>query len=237
MKVLNILGRVLKYLNQDMPLQHETGYDSYWDNRREKASTISCLSSNHRKRLLSEKLIEEDAKVLDIGCGTASLYDAFVRVNKRIDYTRYDMFNSIEDIAKSKNIKLYNKNILEEDNLEVYDYITILNVLEHVHHPEDFILKIKNNFSKSLFISIPNIGSLKNRLRLAVFGKFPITGVYFHVSEHIRFWTVKDFKYWARFYGFEVVAYYGAGNYFKPLIKYFPSIFSENILYELKRIN
>ena len=150
---------------------------------------------------------------------------------KKVDYTGYDMFDDINRIAKLKGIKLYNKDILEEVNLEIYDYITILNVLEHVHHPEDFIEKIRNHFTKSLFVSVPNIGSLKNRLRLAFFGKFPITGVYFHVSEHIRFWTVKDFKYWANFYGYEVKSYYGSGW----LINKFPSIFSENILYELKK--
>ena len=68
----------LKYLNQDMPLEKSKGFDDYWDNRKEMKGDIGKLSPHHRKRILAEKLIEDNAKILDIGCGTASLYDAFI---------------------------------------------------------------------------------------------------------------------------------------------------------------
>jgi SAM-dependent methyltransferase len=233
MIIFKKLQGFVKYLNQNMPLEKSKNYDDYWDNR-EVTSDISKLSANHRKRILAEQLIPNGSSVLDIGCGTAGLNDAFIYAKKDIVYTGYDMFDKLDDIQSSKKIKLYNKDILQEKYLGIYDYITILNVLEHVHHPEDFIEKIRPNFRKSLFVSVPNIGSLKNRVRLGIFGKFPITGVYFHASEHIRFWTVKDFKHWSNVYGYDVKNYYGTG-YWGWGVKFFPSLVSENILYQLTR--
>ncbi len=41
---------VLKYLNQDMPLEESKGYDDHWDNRKDVNSDIAKLSTNHRKK-------------------------------------------------------------------------------------------------------------------------------------------------------------------------------------------
>ncbi|GAH91867.1 unnamed protein product, partial [marine sediment metagenome] len=121
---------------------------------------------------------------------------------------------------------------------EEYDYICLMELIEHIAHPEFLIKKIKNKFKKYLFITIPNMGYIENRLRLAFAGKMPITIIIYHIREHIRFWTVKDFLYWANRLGLTVEAYYGQGGLGIPRIKlwkYFPSLFASQIVYVLKR--
>ena len=59
------------------------------------------------------------------------------------------MFEGLAEIAKEKNANLINRDILTETSIDVYDYITILNVLEHVQYPEEFLKKLRNSFKKS----------------------------------------------------------------------------------------
>ena len=112
-----------------------------------------------------------------------------------------------------------------------YDYITALCVLEHVHDPEIMMRKFKGHFKKSLFVAVPNIGFLPYRIRLLL-GKFPVTSIFYHIREHIRFWTVHDFKYWSKKLGFEVVKCISASDYM--ISRLFPSLFATNVIYVLK---
>jgi hypothetical protein len=52
----------------------------------------------------------------------------------------------------------------------------------------------------SLWLTFPNIAYFPHRLRLLA-GKFPIQWTIFP-GEHLRFWSVPDFRYWLRQLGF-----------------------------------
>ena len=56
--------------------------------------------------------------------------------------------------------------------------------------------KLQNHCKSGLIISIPNTGYIRDRLRL-FFGLFPLQWA-FHPSEHLRFWTIRDFKWWIK---------------------------------------
>ena len=77
-----------------------------------------------------------------------------------------------------------------------FDYITCFEVLEHIPHAEAAFRNLKTAFQKQMFVSIPNIGCLRCRVRLALFGKFNLTVCNVNVKEHLRHWTVHDFAYW-----------------------------------------
>ena len=87
-----------------------------------------------------------------------------------------------------------------------------------------------------MFIAIPNLGFWQNRLRLGLFGRMPVTGVFFHINEHVRFWTVKDFKVWTKAMGLNIVAIHGSGylSAFR-LGKRYPDLFAEDIVYVLEK--
>jgi len=74
------------------------------------------------------------------------------------------------------------------------DYILMLEVLEHVQNPEDFVHKALSAANDSIFISFPNTGYIKHRLRL-LFGRFPVQWRV-HPGEHLRFWTLRDLEWW-----------------------------------------
>jgi hypothetical protein len=55
-----------------------------------------------------------------------------------------------------------------------------------------------------------------------------------HVKEHIRHWTVTDFKVWAERYGLEVVRVQGQYGSRKLPWRRFPGLFSRQLIYTLR---
>ena len=125
-------------------------------------------------------------------------------------------------------------NLLDRDSelTKVYDYITVLCLMEHIQDPEEIVRKLKEHFTKGLIIAVPNVGFLPHRVRL-LFGKFPVVNIFYHIHEHIRFWTVCDFKQWANFFGFEIIRIIPTTNGLWARI--WPSLFSSTIIYILQK--
>lgn len=65
-----------------------------------------------------------------------------------------------------------------------FDYIVLAEVLKHVWAPERAVLNIRDSFSESVFVSIPNSRSIMHRLS-SLFDKFPAVMIFYHVKEHI----------------------------------------------------
>ena len=115
-----------------------------------------------------------------------------------------------------------------------HDYATCFEVIEHISEAEIVLQKLKKTFRKQLIISIPNIGYIGCRLRLALFGRFPITNCYMHIKEHVRHWTCKDFKEWAAHHGLRVVRVEAQYGTFGTPWKRIPSLFSAGLVYFLE---
>ncbi|MCP4107102.1 MAG: hypothetical protein GY749_16440 [Desulfobacteraceae bacterium] len=79
-----------------------------------------------------------------------------------------------------------------------------MELIEHLPNPEVLMENIKCVNAKRYYVTIPNLGFIENRLRLSLGGKMPITRIIFHIKKHLRFWTVRDFKYWSEHLGYKV---------------------------------
>lgn len=115
--------------------------------------------------------------------------------------------------------------------------ITLMEVIEHHVDAEDLMRQVIELAPERIFVTIPNIGCLKHRLRLMIGGRFPVTSIVFHMKEHVRFWTVKDFKQWSDMLGLNINAIQGqfdSGDRFvRWFVKKWPSIFADQVVYEL----
>ena len=105
------------------------------------------------------------------------------------------------------------------------NYISLFEVLEHMKNPEDFLLKLLNHKNIKVFISLPNTGFFTHRIRL-LFGRFPLQWIA-HPSEHLRFWTITDLKWWLGFLNIynqsKIIPYKGV-----PFLnKIWPNLFAE----------
>lgn len=201
-------------------------YNKYWE-RRDVSTTLP------RHKIFSD-LINRKSKVLDIGCGDgACLW--YLKSEKDIEGEGIDI--SREAVARCvkkgirANIADVSSSTFQID--EKYDYIIIAEVLEHIAHPEDLMHKLKGKFNKLVLVSIPNIGYYKHRIRM-MFGRFPIQWA-FHPAEHLRFWTVKDFIWWAKEVGFRVIDI-RPSNGIPFLYKLIPNLFCHQVVFSLQDI-
>jgi len=228
--------RKIKKLSDPPPLSDIRTYETYWLRRGEsrERARIEDISQNHRKKILA-RLLDDHCSLLDIGCGNCSFFDVLSQTKPTIDATGTEISDDICEIGRSKGYRVIKKDYSREQVAEEYDYITVLNVLEHMYHAEELMMNLKNAFRKSLFVSVPNLGYIKYRIQLGLFGRMPNTGCFYHIREHIRFWTYADFHAWADYYGFRVNKVWG--NSWSDYLNKFPGLFASNILYELKRKN
>jgi methionine biosynthesis protein MetW len=177
---------ILKYIFTDFPAAMDRmDYDDYW-----KIRGNFGFSTRYQ---VFENLIDPGSSVLDIGCGDGSTLK-YLHETRNTTGEGLDISESGVKMAREKGMTASVADVSAEDfKIEkVYDYIIISEVLEHIPNPEDVLAKTKGRFSKGLILSIPNTGYYLYRLRL-LFGRFPVQWA-LHPGEHLRFWTLPDFR-------------------------------------------
>lgn len=139
--------------------------------------------------------IKKNQKVIDIGSGTGDICKALIKKGFNItasDYTPESLDLLAQNGVPAKVIDLSDKQISKV--LANYDVISACEVFEHLHKPEEIILELAKFPGKALIFSVPNTGYYIYRLRLLL-GKFPCQWRT-QPSEHCRFWTWSDMKWW-----------------------------------------
>lgn len=121
-----------------------------------------------------------------------------------------------------------------------FDYVVMMEVIEHVHEAEALVKDTFKFNPKGIFITIPNSGYFVHRCRLMFGGRFPVTFILLHMKEHIRFWTVKDFFQWADHLDLKICNWEGqekgTKNPFRLfLIRFAPSLFAAQVIFHLQR--
>lgn len=140
-------------------------------------------------------LVDFNKSVLDIGCATG--YLAKVLKKKNCETWGIDINDKALRIAKNfcgKVLKADANNLSKLKISKKFDYILILDVIEHLVNPEGCLEKAKK-FLKSdgkIIVSTPNIAHLSTRLKL-LFGKFDYEKTGILDENHIRFFTKKSF--------------------------------------------
>jgi len=176
---------------------YEMNYDEYWENKR--GNNLGHINSWQKYRgdwILSK--IKNNSTVLDLGCGDGGVL-SYIKESKNIDAIGADVSEICLDFMRSKNITTIHFDLNEcssISHLPDVDHILLLEVLEHIPNPEQFLLKVLGKAKKSVFVSFPNSGFISYRLRL-LFGRFPVQWTV-HPGEHLRFWTYKDLLWWLR---------------------------------------
>lgn len=112
----------------------------------------------------------------DIGCGDALLEEILIKYNNKILYNGIDINSGIYEIPKKNNVDIVkNRNNIFEKK-EKYDAIFLFDVLEHDDNFFDLLDYSMNISKKYIFLSIPNEGTLRNRLKFLFDGKIDSMG-------------------------------------------------------------
>jgi len=235
-KVLNFPFRILppalrpsvwwKTVRAPMPLEDVSDYNRYWD-KRPKESFAGPL----RRAVLLDEEITAGTTLCDVGCGKGEFLKYFC--DKGVHVEGVEVSDAAIEVCRQDGLSVHKANLFDSDTPVPgdYDYITAMCLLEHLQDPEVLMRKVKGHFKKNFIVAVPNVGYLPHRIRLLC-GRFPVVNIFHHVREHIRFWTVSDFMFWAGNLGYQVekIIPFTKGR----LSRWHPSLFSSNIIYLLK---
>lgn len=200
-------------------------YENYWKKR-------GRSGDRPRYRIFSE-WIERGSKVLDIGCGDG-YFGEFLVKNKDVDYLGSDISDAALKAARDRglnSIQIDAANELGKFTSRSFDFVIMSEFIEHIPNSEE-ILKIAGRIAKKgVLVSVPNIAYWKFRLQLLM-GSFPKQWV-FAPEEHLRYWSVNDFKKTVENAGFEVKEI-RSSNGRKILRDIWPNLFGFQVCFYLK---
>ncbi|OGD86115.1 hypothetical protein A2Z23_00455 [Candidatus Curtissbacteria bacterium RBG_16_39_7] len=157
------------------------------------------------------ELIKKDSFILEIGCSSGFI-TRFLKenLNCRVDAIEKD----VEVVKKAKEFarKIIVGSIEDEDILkqvtDQYDYILLLDVLEHLFNSEKVLKTLRKNLRKNgkILASTPNITSWPARKDLFLKGKFEYEESGLFDRTHIHFFTYKTFIRLFEESGFTIIA-------------------------------
>ena len=142
--------------------------------------------------------IPKKARIIDLGCGEASVLHQLIQQKDCQCYGIEQNFNSVL-VAMGKGIPVYQGDILEglkqfDDN--VFDVAILSQTLQQVYNPVD-VMKEMCRVAKKAIVTFPNFGFWKVRLQLLMKGYSPKTKQLpyeWHNTPNIRVITIKDFR-------------------------------------------
>ncbi|MCH7227981.1 class I SAM-dependent methyltransferase [Haloferula sp. A504] len=210
-----------------MPLEEFSDYDDYWDQRVRQ-------EPKYRFVWVADRLPEQ-GRLLDVGCGDGAFLEHARQVRPDLGTVGIDGSATAIEKLKEKGLEGAVVGDLDRPDLSGFrdvDVVVAMEIIEHLAEPERLMEEIRKTEARTVYITIPNLGFILNRLRLALGGKMPVTAIVYHIKEHLRHWTVRDFRHWADHCGFTVEHYVGQNGFF-GLWRIWPSLFARQMIYVL----
>ncbi len=158
---------------------------------------MNKVTSIRKDWKLIETLIEENRKILDIGCGDG-------RLMEQLEYNLNAITHGIElnrDLALEAIARGFNvihgdaENDLSQYSSHSFDYVILSQTLQAMMKPKEILSELLRIGSKAI-VSFPNFGHWKIRFQLLVSGRMPITETLpytWYDTPNIHFFTIKDF--------------------------------------------
>jgi len=209
------------------PLDEFDDYDEYWDRRGPAGSHV------YYRWIAAADLLPDEGTLLDVGCGDGGFLSYLRTRRPNLGCKGVDISERSVELTRRAGFEAEVVDPLREDLGGPFDCITCFEVLEHVPDAEVLLRKMRDACRGQLLATVPNVGYIGCRLRLGLFGRFPLTCCVCHVKEHVRFWTVRDFRQWAEHEGWRVERVLGVrGLKFTPWQRW-PALWASGAMYVL----
>jgi glycosyltransferase involved in cell wall biosynthesis len=151
--------------------------------------------SRYSSHYYAQRFVGRGQEVLDIGCGEGFFATELVKNGNLV--TGVD---SLDSAHHSEALQEYFKVDLNGPSRSLtgalgnrkFDRALLLDVLEHLIHPEDLLAEAKQTLNRhgKLVVSVPNVANITVRL-LLLFGRFDYTERGILDRTHLRFFTRK----------------------------------------------
>jgi methionine biosynthesis protein MetW len=223
-----VLAAVRGMLNAPEFSVQNTNYDEYWQNR--------APGGIHPRFEIIGKHLQSGESVLDVGCGDGAMLEYFAAA-RAVQCLGLDISAVAVERARARGVDARAQDLGEfckEVGPVTFDHVVISEVLEHVVESEKIIGQGWKLAGKTMWLTFPNIAYFPHRLRLLA-GRFPVQWVVFP-SEHVRFWSVHDFKWWLRQLGMaEPRMYASNGLTIFGVHRIWPNLLANQIVVQLNK--
>ena len=173
---------------------------SYWAYRRSTEQESLKLNNFQAARLaLSQRFLYGRVSLLDVGSGDGSQIFGIQKTFPNLKLFACDSDSTYESLFASHPEIAFRLTSTFDQLSEFLTHaspqvITFFEVLEHIPDCEKYLLMSLDKASEGVLFSVPNTGYIIHRLRF-LFGRTPCQWISLP-SEHVRFWTLSDMKFW-----------------------------------------
>ena len=188
-----------------------------------------------------ENWIEDNNKVLDLGCGDGEIL---------FELKKTKNINSLGVEIEEKNIEeclLKNINVIEQDiddgldnfSSDSFDVVILSQTIQVLKNPNTALEEI-TRIGKTSIVTIPNFGHWKSRLSLLIKGRMPVTSPLpesWHATPNIHLCTLKDFEMLCSelLISIEERVTVNSNNQSKWYLDIWPNLFSASAIYKISK--
>ena len=200
----NVLTTTLKSRIQEWSIFYDSKFDC--GPQRETNFTDELKIGYDSPHTATLELVPSGAKVLHLGCGQGYV-SALLERERGCQTTGVDKFPPPSDVKFSRFIEHDLNAGIPDINIEEYDCVLLLDVIEHLSVPEVFFDRLRDAMKQctktQLIISTPNVGFLIIRLMLLLgqfnYGKRGILDM-----THTRLFTFSSLRHLLEQRGFQI---------------------------------
>jgi len=144
------------------------------------------------------ELVDEESKVLDLGCGNGNLLKA-LQTEKRCRAQGIELSEECIRVCVGKGLFVYHGDLdegLADFNDQSVDYVISANTLQVLHRPAN-LLREMARVGKRCIVSMPNFAHWSVRYQLSLMGRMPKTPripYEWHNTPNIHHTTIPDFR-------------------------------------------
>ena len=153
-------------------------------------------------------LIDENSRVLDVGCDDGTLMD-FLKESKNVDIRGIEISKEKVQTCISKGLTVIEGNAefdLKQFPNKSFDYVVLGQTLQAFINPE-IVIKELLRVGKKAIVTIPNFGHWKVRINLLIKGTMPVTRTLpndWYNTPNIHMCTIKDFFKFSKTINFKI---------------------------------
>jgi len=161
------------------------------------SSPVENVGANRVDLTLIAEMINQDARVLDVGCGDGDLLELLTRT-KNVDGRGIELSQEGVNASVTRGLSVIQGDAdtdLRDYPDDAFDYVILSQTIQATCNPREVLMQMKR-IGRRAVVSLPNFGNWRIRIQLLLTGRMPVTRSLdqkWYDTPNIHLCTVRDF--------------------------------------------